>query len=726
MTEVAIDRLYERLPAIVRKRDDEQGQPLRVLLRAAAEQGEVLRQSLDRYHDDLFIETCDDWVVPYLGDLLDVTPLLGGAAQARVDVARTISYRRRKGTLPMLEELARDVTGWAAHAVEMFELLGWHQHLDHLRPQAGWFDVRSPERTDRVDGPFDVASRTFDAAPPNDGLHAIDTIAFFLWRLRAHPVQGVVLRTSGGAPVHARPPATPAAGGPNRFHVSTLGAPVRLFSRWVPEGDPAGLTQERHVPAPLRPLAFSADLRQLAEEPDASLAFYGPAQLAGVGDDCFPGVVTPMSGGSLAVFVDGVVVPADRILCKDLSTWQVPPAGSDRVAVDVVRGRVAFAPDADLGEVTVEHHVGFPGEVGAGPYDRRRHGTPDHLRGFGPDTVDDPLALSSSLLTVSPVGDHPTIVDALAEWALAPGPTLPALVVEIGDDGVYSGHLVVDVGRVDRLVVQAANGRRPTVLGDVRLTGDNPDASVALDGLLVAGRVVVEGRLSRLRLSHCTLVPGGALDEAGEPVDRTAVSLTAGAAIGTEVLVDACITGALVVATDAQHLHVHRSIVDGLDVAAIDGPADDPGPPTTLDQVTVLGPVAARVLELVSESIVTGPLTALRRQEGCVRYSWVAPGSVTPRRHRCQPDLALAGLDGAAAQQVTDRLVPVFTSSRFGDPAYTQLAGSCPDEIARGAEDGTEMGVWRYLLTPHRESDLRRRLREYLPFGLDPALVAVT
>jgi hypothetical protein len=725
VTTVRLDRLYQRLPAVVRRRDEDQGRPLQALLRAAAEQGAVVEQSLDRYLDDLFIETCDDWVIAYLGDLVGTPPLLGGAAQARVDVAKTISYRRRKGTVPMLEELARDVTGWGAHAVEMFELLGWHQHLDHLRPQAGWFDIRRPERADRVDGAFDVASRTFDAAPPGDGVHAISTIAFFLWRLRSYPVQGVVLRTPGGTPVHVRPPATPAAGGPNRFHVSTLGAPVRLFSRWVPEGDPAGLTQERHVPAPIRPLAFSADLARLAEEPDAALAFYGPGQLAGVADDCFPGVVTPTSGGSLAVFVDDVVVPADRILCKDLSTWEVPPPGSDRVAVDVVRGRVAFAPDAAPGEVTVEHHVGFPGDVGAGPYDRRRRGPQDHLAGFGLDTVEDPLALESSLLTVSPVGDHTSVVAALAEWSLAPG-MLPALVIEVGDDGVYPGDLVIDAGRVDRLVVQAANGRRPTVLGDVRVTGDGPDASIALDGLLVAGRVIVEGSLSRLRVSHCTLVPGGALDEDGEPVDRTAVSLEATAALGTELLVETSITGAVVVSPDAQHLHVYRSIVDGLDRHAIDGPGGEPGPPTTLDQVTALGAVDARVLELVSASIVTGALSAQRRQQGCVRYSWVAPGSVTPRRHRCQPDLALAGLTGAAAQDVVDRLVPVLTSSRYGDADYTQLAGSCPLEITTGAQDGTEMGVWHHLRTPHREADLRRRLREYLPYGLDPALVTVT
>ena len=121
--------------------------------------------------NNLFIETCDEWVIPYIGDLVannllydpsrigerdtaaalfadlrgpDLRPRV--AVRTRADVAKTIYYRRRKGTLPMLEELARDVTGWAAHAVEFFELLGWTSTSSTRRPQAAWFDLRSPER----------------------------------------------------------------------------------------------------------------------------------------------------------------------------------------------------------------------------------------------------------------------------------------------------------------------------------------------------------------------------------------------------------------------------------------------------------------------------------------------------------------------------------------------------------------------------------------------------
>ena len=40
--------------------------------------------------------------------------------------------------------------------------------------------------------------------------------------------------------------------------------------------------------------------------------------------------------------------------------------------------------------------------------------------------------------------------------------------------------------------------------------------------------------------------------------------------------------------------------------------------------------------------------------------------------------------------------------------------------------DGSEMGVYCQLKQPQRESNLRIRLDEYLPFGLDAGLIYVT
>ena len=62
--------LYELLPAIYRVRDAEQGEPVKALLTVIAEQLGVIEENLAQLYDDQFIETCAEWVVPYIGDLI--------------------------------------------------------------------------------------------------------------------------------------------------------------------------------------------------------------------------------------------------------------------------------------------------------------------------------------------------------------------------------------------------------------------------------------------------------------------------------------------------------------------------------------------------------------------------------------------------------------------------------------------------------------------------------
>jgi hypothetical protein len=186
------------------------------------------------------------------------------------------------------------------------------------------------------------------------------------------------------------------------------------------------------------------------------------------------------------------------------------------------------------------------------------------------------------------------------------------------------------------------------------------------------------------------------------------------------------------------------SIVDGVGTPAIAGPSapDRPGPAAWLERVTVLGPCALTRLPLASEVVFTAQVLVERRQEGCVRFSFVPRGSRVPRRYRCQPDLEIdarieaaerqagAPLDDAGraaiAEEVGRWLVPGFTSTRYGQPAYAQLHLACPRSLRTGAEDGAEMGAFCHLKQPQREANLHLRLSEYLPFGLEPGLVYVT
>src|SRR5436309_74 len=124
---MSTSNLYELLPTVYRLRDIDQGGPLQALIALVEGQVRELKDDLDGMWDDLFIETCASWVVPYIGDLVANTPLyeVPGLGR-RADVANTIHWRRRKGTLAMLGDLAREVTGWGATAVAMFELLSWN------------------------------------------------------------------------------------------------------------------------------------------------------------------------------------------------------------------------------------------------------------------------------------------------------------------------------------------------------------------------------------------------------------------------------------------------------------------------------------------------------------------------------------------------------------------------------------------------------------------------
>jgi hypothetical protein len=187
------------------------------------------------------------------------------------------------------------------------------------------------------------------------------------------------------------------------------------------------------------------------------------------------------------------------------------------------------------------------------------------------------------------------------------------------------------------------------------------------------------------------------------------------------------ISGPLTLSTAAQ-LSLVDSIVDGAGGVAISAPDAD----ANIQTSTVLGPVGAagasgvRTL-LAGNSIFTAPVIVERRQTGCVRFCYVAKDCRTPRRYRCQPDLALNGVDDPLFQAaIRARLTPAFTSIVYGQPGYAQLGLACAPEISTGAEDGAGMGAFDFLKEPQRLSNLRLSLEEYLRFTLEAGIFFVT
>lgn len=731
--------LYALLPGWTRVNDAAQGGPLQDLMSVIADQMAVLEEDLAQSYDNLFIETCAPWVVPYIGDLLQTTPLIDASRIAdtgtvaslcrdltgptwqpeiglrdRADVAKTIYYRRRKTTLPMLEQLAGDVTGWAAHVREFFATLAWSQAArNHVRPASFYAsDLRSVPDIDRIDGPFDTAPRVVDVRPPGQthGWHNIPNVGIYLWRLASTPLDQVPARPQPSAGTYC-------------FSVSPLGQDAPLFTRYRASIDATIPSAEPLLPGPIRPAAFYDDL--LAYHAAGGTAgftqYYGHFGTAPIG------TLPQADGASLFVVIDGTPIPPEQLQTMNLSSWHQPPGNT--VGIDVALGRIALGPAlASAKTVAVSAFSGFPAALGGGGYDRQAFLVP--------------RAAESRVVTVSQTPGAGNVT-SLAAAIAAVGASKQAL-ISILDNATYAETLTVTLAAGQSLAIEAADQFRPHLQLTAPLTVTGPaDATLTLSGLLIEGAVTVQGTLGRLRVLHSTLVPGLAIGTGGVAASQSP-SVTALGTASLDLEFVFSVTGPLDIAdVEGGRIWLLNSILDGAGGVAIGAAGTPPtnGPALWIERSSVLGPCYVHQIDSATEALFAGQVTTLHRQTGCMRFSYAPLGSTTPRRYRCQPDLAIANQIAlqpqgganltqaqtqAIATQVASWLLPAFTDTRYGQPAYAQLARRCPRQIAQGAEDGSEMGAYCHLKQAQRLSNLRLRLQEYLPFGREPAIVLVT
>jgi hypothetical protein len=849
MSEVAKDRLYELLPVVYRRRDAEVGWPLRALLRVVEEQAEIVERDVDRLYENWFIETCEDWVVPYISDLVGYRPVhdAGEPGDAstprgqkrnrilvpRREVANTVHNRRRKGTLPLLELVAQDVAGWPARALEFYKLLIFTQTLNHLRLERGrTIDVRREAALGRLNGPFDEMAHTVDArligSPRSPGRYNLPNVGLFVWRHRAYPV--------------SEAPASPCKdGGEHCYAFSVLGNDARLYCNPVPQGGPAEIAGEINLPVPIR--------RQTLEEHLGEL--YG-------------------AGRSLSIRLEDsrrLILP-EQIIVADLGDWgRTPP--QDKVAVDPELGRIAFNPRQAPSGVRVYYHYGFSADVGGGEYSRPvlwpavrpllgENDLKDSLQlfsglqdgselssylmeRFGDETVmgvegfygeappeelvekvrkelnsivqnealyqyarelhetqdgrrdlqgsppsvqaqkmrrlagEDPQgwdlvrlnrmvveyaypdAINKSLAyyRVGEGEDHASIGAALERWR---DETPRSAVIEIVG-GSYVENLGISLERDQILHIRAANRTRPVlqlldpetgVAEALHVYGEG-GSRFAIDGLMIAGHALrAEGKIAELTIRHSTLVPGRGLSSSGEPEQPTEPSLELVNTPYLQVTVEESILGAIRVSrnkdrSDPVRISLADSVLDATDSEreALSSPdAHGVHARVTLERSTVFGRLRAQALDLAENSIFEGLVEIDRHQTGCMRFCSLmdAPGSRTPRRYNCQPDLAEQALREAARWQTLsedertnavrrerERIRPQFYSTLFGTPAYCQLSSEdCADEIVRGADDESELGVLHDLFNPQRKANLHTRLDEYTLAGMEAAIIFAT
>ena len=673
--------VYDLLPVIHRIRDAERGLPLRALLEVTETELAQLRDDVDGLYDDWFVETCAEWVLPYIGDLLGVQGLrpVPGASGLRALVANTIRYRRRKGTPGVIEQVARDVTGWPARVVEYYRLLGLTQHLDHVRLGAArTADLRDADGLALTGTPFDETARTGEVRHIDigRGRYNVPDVGVHLWRLAAYPVAYGDARQTGPG-----------------WTFDPAGRDLPLFHRARTEPDNVThLAEEVDVPAPLRRRAL---IRELT--PPQHLVFLAEPDPA------------------LRIWLDGQQVPTTSLTCHDLSSWT--PPGDASVAVDPVLGRIMPSSSLTPQRVQVDYSYGYPGDVGAGPHDRR-------------------ATLASALDLTDPAPPVDWSVQVARDGPLVPGRTVTTLgdalglwntrtdvtpgqigVIAVTDSATYTENLDVVIPAGDRLLLvaadwpatgagasapgldvlpQSARGLRPHLAGGIQVTGaGGTGCELLLDGMSVEGDLSVQ--------------PGD---------------------LGSLVISDSTLTAGRVTVSGNQHLAVQvlRSVLAGLTLPGVPSlsladtllydralAVDAPDARVDIQGCTLFGTSLARILT-AGNSLFCGAADVRQVQDGCVRFSYLAPGSRTPRRYHCQP----------AAPAAADTVAPRFTSDQPASPGFGQLAPSCPAEITTGADDEGEMGAYHFLQQSLRLANLTSQLTAYLRFGLEAGIFFAT
>ncbi|HET8606905.1 MAG TPA: hypothetical protein VFL66_07720 [Gaiellaceae bacterium] len=652
---------------------------LDALLAAIDGQRELLEADVDQVLDDVFVESCADWAVPYIGALVGLPPDAG-----RLEVAYAIALRRRKGTPAALEDFVRVLTGWTALAVEGRSVTVWAQKLGHPGPpRVSSLDLTAAGRR-HGESPFAPWLRS--TTPGREWSPRAASALVWPWAVRTYngsrarplPNRRYALHPLGlDAPLYVQPPAR---------EIASDSAGAGLAGRTVSATD-----------APVR-----ATYRVLEELAAPGSVVYGDAwrlpddhPLATPADEAEP---PPL----LRLFVGGQPLPWSAIrFAKITPSSPAPPHGIAHV--DPLRGHVQLGPGLERGVVAAWHRP-VSGSLGALAADARR-------------TIEAQIAIAvdpsqpPSGRRVRRIADAFALAQQIvAQEGLAPSvPGRPDVEIRLEtSETIPAGHPYDDAAGALRWRIVAPTLSTPTVRGALHF--DLPDAELSLEGFVLGGDLVLGGSLARVTLDGMTMNP----------------------AAGRKLLVD---PGAWLLALEARRsilgpiradlaatpISLVDCVVDGvgrsLDACAA-GPGPRPAPQAAValasrfppalraEGCTFAGPVAVEAVSGIDSIFVDGVEVA-DQTDGCLDHCYLGGDSQSlPATFRC-----------------LTAPPPAFVSDAFESGGYYAPALESAQPLLTAASDGGEIGAYHHARRAASLARLRSRIHEFVPLGLDSEVV---
>jgi hypothetical protein len=681
----AMSPIANWLPRAVRDAPwDVDGVPrlLDLLLAGVDEQVELLAADIDEIWDDLFVESCADWAVPYIGALVGVPPDAG-----RLEVAYAVALRRRKGTPAALEDFAEIATGLTARVLEGWQLTVWAQRLGHPPPpRVATMSLVDGSRF-RVGTPFDRARHSVTPSGPYNPLAA--TAVVWPWQV--------------GTFIAAE--ASPAAE-PRRYALHPLGAEAPPYvapqtGRSTAEQASGALRARTgdELDAPVR-----ATYRVFEALAAANQITYGtnwtidPAHpLAQV-----PAALQPVL---LELTLDGAQIPWSSLRLGSLPPGAPAPAPptATQAVIDIARGRVELGSGLS-GTLRATWHRPLTGDLG--PLASDLDGNPSARVIVTVDPGAAPDAVTAT-----------TLADAISKAETQSAGLDPA------DSELGRPDVEIRLRTSDRLAAPPAQSFAPTlprwrivaertmtpaIVGDLDL--DLAGCCLELEGLYLTGDLLLGRGFDGVSVAFVTMDPA-----AGRTI------ALAHDAWGTSFSARRSILGAIRAELSSQPLTLQDSIVDGLGSRlrtcgdSVGGTARDAlaaqvrfAPALVSSGVTFVGAVHTESIDAADCLFVDG-VDAVQQQEGCVRHCYLGPNVPTPAplppQYRCGPFPP-----------------PMFASVGFEAAGYYALDLDRVQPLLTAASDGGEVGAYNHLRRGARIARLRRRVHEFVPLGLRAGL----
>jgi hypothetical protein len=449
-----------------------------------------------------------------------------------------------------------------------------------------------------------------------------------------------------------------------------------------------------------------------------------------------------------------------------------PPAGVDSQLNTATFSFKAGCP-SPLTDLRGNYNYGAPAEIGGGPYDR----TPNIAL---PGTQSNAEFVNSAapfkaIVGMAVVGwaEYSTLASAVAAWNRLP--TNSAGTILLPNFECYAvdltGPNAIQIPAQSVLLIASAALAKDgvpewseacvTLRGDIEVVAPPvtldpdgvplPTGQVRINGVWLSGQLILQGGAACVEVTDSTLIPGIALDTLGEaarpgtPSVMGIVLNTLGDAVYTEarsitgsgsappsltgplsapemtLCLNRVVSGPIAMPSTCSS-RICNSIVDSggpYSVAFAGADLASPGASLHIEESTVIGRVWAHAIRFASNTIFwaklgqsdpwQAPVWANRAQLGCARFCWLPANSIAPRQYNCLPP-------DAASQAA---LEPRFVTLRFGHPGYCLLSGDVAMALWKGADSGSQIGVYYQIQETEAVTNLLIRSAEYLPANLE-------